>query len=172
MVWGRVPEAERPVFFDGFARRSCDAVGGGPGINASGEPAHWLARTSGRLFHYAGRFGAAAPTETRLRYSLPVQRASSSSRTSSQGSPTLGLLLGLVITLAAVVAYSTYITVQLSGLRKLQSDMVDRNRKDSLQLLRLQNDLNTVALAMRDMLDAGEPYPLSAWLAQFERVRV
>jgi signal transduction histidine kinase len=102
---------------------------------------------------------------------LPVQRASSSPRTSSQGSPTLGLLLGLVITLAAVVAYSTYITVQLSGLRKLQSDLVDRNRKDSLQLLRVQNDLNTVALAMRDMLDAGEPYPLSAWSAQFERVR-
>jgi signal transduction histidine kinase len=102
---------------------------------------------------------------------LRVQRASSSQRSSSQGSPTIGLLLGLIVTLAAVVAYSTYITVQLSGLRKLQSDMVDRNRKDSLQLLRLQNDLNTVALAMRDMLDAGEPYPLSAWLAQFERVR-
>jgi signal transduction histidine kinase len=77
----------------------------------------------------------------------------------------------LVITLAAVVAYSAYITVQLSGLRKLQSDMVDRGRKDSLQLLRLQNDLNTVALAMRDMLDASEPYPLKAWLPQFERVR-
>jgi len=61
--------------------------------------------------------------------------------------------------------------VQLSGLRKLQSDLVDRNRKDSLQLLRLQNDLNAVALAMRDMLDAGEPYPLSAWAAQFERLR-
>ena len=83
----------------------------------------------------------------------------------------MGLLLGLIITLAAIVAYSTYITVQLSGLRKLQSDLVDRNRKDSLQLLRLQNDLNSVALAMRDMLDAGEPYPLSAWTAQFERVR-
>jgi signal transduction histidine kinase len=81
------------------------------------------------------------------------------------------LLLGLIITLAAIVAYSTYTTVQLSGLRKLQSDLVDRNRKDSLQLLRLQNDLNSVALAMRDMLDAGEPYPLSAWSAQFERVR-
>src|ERR1700724_2366298 len=49
--------------------------------------------------------------------------------------------------------------------------MVDRGRKDSLQLLRLKNDLNTVALAMRDMLDAGEPYPLVAWSAQFERVR-
>jgi signal transduction histidine kinase len=86
-------------------------------------------------------------------------------------SPTIALLLGLVITLAVVVAYSAYIRVQLVGLRKLQSDMVDRGRKDSLQLLRLQNDLNTVALAMRDMLDAGEPYPLIAWSPQFERVR-
>ena len=86
-------------------------------------------------------------------------------------SPTTALLLGLVITLAVVVAYSAYIRVQLAGLRKLQSDMVDRGRKDSLQLLRLQNDLNTVALAMRDMLYAGEPYPLIAWSAQFERVR-
>jgi signal transduction histidine kinase len=90
---------------------------------------------------------------------------------SLQRSPTTGLLLGLIITLAAIVAYSAYTTVQLSGLRKLQSDLVDRNRKDSLQLLRLQNDLNSVALAMRDMLDATEPYPLSAWSAQFERLR-
>src|SRR5205823_13768790 len=101
-----------------------------------------------------------------LRYSLRVRKSSSSQR-----SPTTGLLFGLLITLAVVVAYSAYITVQLSGLRKLQSDMVDRGRKDSLQLLRVQNDLNTVALAMRDMLDASEPYPLTAWSAQFERVR-
>jgi len=77
----------------------------------------------------------------------------------------------LVITLAAVVAYASYITVQLAGLRKLQSEMVDRNRKDSLQLLRIQNDLNSVALAMRDMLDTAERYPLTAWTAQFERMR-
>jgi signal transduction histidine kinase len=81
------------------------------------------------------------------------------------------LLLGLIVTLVAVVAYSAYITVQISGLRKLQSEMVDRNRKDSLELLRLQNDLNSVALAMRDMLDSSEPYPLSAWSAQFARLR-
>ena len=90
--------------------------------------------------------------------------------TSSQRSPTNGLLLGLVITLAAVLAYAFYITIQLAGLRKLQSEMVDRNRKDSLQLLRVQNDLNSVALAMRDMLDTTEPYPLTAWTAQFERI--
>jgi signal transduction histidine kinase len=90
---------------------------------------------------------------------------------SSQRSPTNGLLLGLVITLAAVLAYAYYITAQLTGLRKLQSEMVDRNRKDSLQLLRVQNDLNSVALAMRDMLDTTETYPLKAWTAQFERIR-
>src|SRR4029077_11211907 len=53
---------------------------------------------------------------------------------------------------------------------KLQSEMVDRNRKDSLQLLRIQNDLNSIALAMRDMLDTTEPYPLTAWAAQFDRI--
>jgi signal transduction histidine kinase len=92
-------------------------------------------------------------------------------QTTSQRSPTTGLLLGLIITLAAVVAYSFYITVQLSGLRKLQSEMVDRNRRDSLELLRVQNDLNSVGLAMRDMLEASEPYPLTSWSAQFERIR-
>ena len=89
----------------------------------------------------------------------------------SHRSPTNRLLFGLVITLAAVVAYASYITVQLAGLRKLQSEMVDRNRKDSLQLLRIQNDLNSVALAMRDMLDTTERYPLTAWTAQFERMQ-
>jgi signal transduction histidine kinase len=79
--------------------------------------------------------------------------------------------LGLIITLAAVVACSVYITWQISGLRELQNNLVDRNRKDSLQLLRIQNDLNTLALAMRDMLDNNEPYPLTAWSAQFQRVR-
>ena len=44
-----------------------------------------------------------------------------------------GLFLGLIITLAAVVAYSGYITRQISGLRELQNNLVDRNRKDSLQ---------------------------------------
>ena len=88
-----------------------------------------------------------------------------------QRSPTPGLFLGLLITLAAVFAYSFYITLQISGLRQLQNDVAERNRRDSLQLLRIQNDLNSLALAMRDMLDNDEPYPLTAWSAQFERIR-
>ncbi len=90
-------------------------------------------------------------------------------RAEEQRSPTRALLFGLIITLAAVVAYSAYITVQISGLRKLQSELVERNRRDSLQSLRLQNDLNSVALAIRDMLDSSEPYPISAWSAHFSR---
>jgi len=86
-------------------------------------------------------------------------------------SPTLGLLVGLLITLSAVLAYSAYITWQVNGLRKLQTDLVDRNRKDSLQLLRIQNDLNLLAVAMRDMVSGDEPYPLTAWSAQFQRIR-
>ncbi|HKT70617.1 MAG TPA: histidine kinase, partial [Terriglobales bacterium] len=99
-----------------------------------------------------------------LTYARGVQRPSAQS-------PTLGLILGLVITLAAVVAYSWYITRQIRGLRELQNNLADRNRKDSLQLLRIQDDLNSLGLAMRDMLDNDEPYPLTAWQAQFQRVR-
>ncbi len=90
---------------------------------------------------------------------------------SPERSPTLGLLLGLIITFAAVVAYSAYITWQVAGLRKLQADLIDRNRRDSLQLLRIQNDLNLLAVALRDMIDNDEPYPLTAWSAQFQRIR-
>ena len=90
----------------------------------------------------------------------------------SSRSPTTALLLGLVFTLATVVAYSWYISGQISGLRRLQTELTDRSRRDSLQLLRIQNDLNQLALAMRDMLDSDEPYPLTAWSTQFERIRL
>lgn len=87
-------------------------------------------------------------------------------------SPTIGLLIGLLVTLAAVVADSWYITQQIGGLRALQTDLAEKSRKDSLQLLRIQNDLNLVALAMRDMIDNDEGYPLTAWSAQLDRVRL
>jgi len=86
-------------------------------------------------------------------------------------SPTAGLFLGLIITLAAVVAYSWYTARQLAGLRALQNNLVDRNRRDSLQLLRIQDDLNSLGLSLRDMLDNQEGYPLAAWSAQFQRMR-
>jgi len=104
-------------------------------------------------------------------YAPPLYARGVSRPSPPERSPTLGLLLGLFITLSAVVAYSAYITWQVTGLRKLQTGLVDRNRRDSLQLLRIQNDLNVLAVAMRDMVSGDEPYPLTAWSAQFQRIR-
>ena len=87
-------------------------------------------------------------------------------------SPTLRLLLGLAVTLSAVALYSGYTVWQLRGLEALQSGIIDRNRADSLLLLRIQNNLNSLGLAMRDMLDGSEAYPLTAWQGQFRRLRV
>jgi signal transduction histidine kinase len=89
----------------------------------------------------------------------------------SARSATGGLLLGLAITLVAVVAYSWYVTRQISGLRELQTSITERNRMDSLQLLRIQNTLNSIALSMRDVLDKVEPYPVIAFEGQFQRLR-
>ncbi len=86
-------------------------------------------------------------------------------------SPTIRLLAGLAVTLSAVTVYSAYTIVQLRSLEQLQASIIDRNRTDSLLLLRIQNNLNTLAVTMRDMLEGSEPYPLTAWQAPFHRIR-
>jgi signal transduction histidine kinase len=86
-------------------------------------------------------------------------------------SPTFRLLTGLAITLLAVGVYSGYTILQLHSLQTLQTETIDRNRTDTLLLLRIQNGLNSLALTMRDMLDEQEPYPLTAWAPQFRRIR-
>src|SRR3954468_19234799 len=86
-------------------------------------------------------------------------------------SPTARLLAGLAVILCATAVYSGYAIAQLHGLEQMQTGIIDRNRADSLLLLRIQNDLNSLALTMRDMLDGSEPYPLTAWEAQFRRIR-
>lgn len=73
--------------------------------------------------------------------------------------------------LLAVLVFSGYTFVQLQKLTALQAGIIDRNRADSLLLLRIQNSLNALGTAMRDMLEPGETYPLTAWRSQFERLR-
>ena len=86
-------------------------------------------------------------------------------------SPTTRLMFGLAVTLAAVGVFSWYALAQIAGLKNLQTQLVDRNRRDSLQLLRIQNNLHSLGLAMRDMVNGDEPYPLDAWKGQFARTR-
>jgi signal transduction histidine kinase len=81
------------------------------------------------------------------------------------------LLAGFAVTLSAVAVYSAYTVWQLRTLENLQAATIDRNRIDSLLLLRIQNNLDSVALTLRDMLDHTEPYPLTAWRAPLARIR-
>jgi signal transduction histidine kinase len=60
---------------------------------------------------------------------------------------------------------------QIAGLRDLQTQLIDRNRRDSLQLLRIQNNLNSLGQALRDMVNGDEPYGLDAYRGQFKRLR-
>lgn len=94
---------------------------------------------------------------------------------SSGRSPTIPLYVGLVITLLAVIGYSWYVSQRMVSLRDLQNNLIDRNRRDSLQLLRIQNELDSLGMSLRDVLEdqsAAKPRPLSAWEPQFERMRV
>lgn len=86
-------------------------------------------------------------------------------------SPVPRQLLGLAVTLTAVGVFSAYALNQIQGLRKLQSGILDRNRRDTLQLLRIQNDLNQIGLALRDMAEGAEPYPITAYRQQMDRLR-
>src|SRR6195256_636426 len=89
----------------------------------------------------------------------------------SPSSPTRPLLVGLAITLLAVGVFCWYALSRIEMVRGLQTHTIDRNRQDSLQLLRIQNNFHLLALAMRDMAEGSEPYPLDSWKIQFDRIR-
>jgi len=89
----------------------------------------------------------------------------------SKRSLSIRLFAGLLISLLALALYAGYTGTQLRVLRRLQTGIIDRNRRDSLLLLRAQNDLNNLGLSMRDMLDNRDGYPLTAWRSQFQRIR-
>jgi signal transduction histidine kinase len=86
-------------------------------------------------------------------------------------SPTVRLMIGLLITLAAVTVFSWYSLLQLGGLKRLQTTTIDGNREDSLQLLRVQNDLNTLGLRLRDMTDAQTVTGIVGYQSQFSHLR-
>jgi signal transduction histidine kinase len=86
-------------------------------------------------------------------------------------SPTPRLVAGLLFTLLIIGAYAAYTLRSVGRMRVVQTEIVDRNRRGSLQLLRIQNDLNALALAMRDMLDSSPSYPLASWKAPLQRIR-
>jgi signal transduction histidine kinase len=70
-----------------------------------------------------------------------------------------------------MMGFSWYALYQLSGLRKLQTQTIDLNRHDSLLLLRVQNDLNSVGLRLRDMTEQPEGVGIAAYRSDFDSLR-
>ena len=92
-------------------------------------------------------------------------------RSPTNRAPTPGLVAGLALTLLAVILYAAFTIQQIHRVQQIQTEFVDRHRRDSLQLLRIQDNLNSLGLVIRDLLDQSEPYPLKAWAPQFHRIR-
>lgn len=86
-------------------------------------------------------------------------------------SPTLRLLFGLLITLAAVMCFCSYSLYQLTKLQQLQTQTIDSNRHDSLLLLRVQNDVNVLGLRLQDMTERPHLAKIAQYRYEFDRLR-
>ncbi len=86
-------------------------------------------------------------------------------------SPSARLAAGVAVTLAIILAYAGYTLNSVNRMREVQTEIIDQNRKAALQLIRIQSDLNSLALALRDMIDQRDGYPLTAWAPQLDRIR-
>ncbi|MGO8791184.1 MAG: sensor histidine kinase [Terriglobia bacterium] len=85
-------------------------------------------------------------------------------------SPTRRLWLGLCITLAIFVIFATYTIREIRWLQDFQVNVVQKNRKASLQLLRLQDDTYQLAVSLRDMTLPESRYPIFYWKGEFGRL--
>jgi len=90
---------------------------------------------------------------------------------SQEGSPTRRLLFWLAFTLLIIVSFCAYAVREVHLLRRMQADVIEKNRRDSLQLIRIQSDLFSLAMALRDIVAQTEPYPIAAWRNTFDRIR-
>jgi hypothetical protein len=94
--------------------------------------------------------------------STPVQPPSS---------PVGRLIAALCITILVIVGFSLYTAREIGRLRDEQAALSERNRLDALQIVRIQQNLASLAGALRDMVEGTEPYPMAAWGNTFERLR-
>jgi signal transduction histidine kinase len=82
-------------------------------------------------------------------------------------SPSRRLWLGLCVTLTIFVIFASYTIHEIRWLQDYQVNVVQRNRKDSLQLLGLQDDTYQLAVSLRDMTLPESRYPIFYWKGKF-----
>jgi len=87
-------------------------------------------------------------------------------------SPSTRLWAGLCVILSIFAVFAVYSIHELRGLEDFQANVVQRNRKASLQLLRLQDDVYSLAVSTREMALAESRRPILDWRAAFARLRI
>lgn len=86
-------------------------------------------------------------------------------------SPSTRLWGGLCIILSIFILFTFYSIHELRWLEDYQANVVQRNRKASLQLLRLQNNTYLLAISLHDMSLGQSHYPIADWRSAFNRIR-
>jgi signal transduction histidine kinase len=86
-------------------------------------------------------------------------------------SPSVRLWLGLCVSLTIFLIFAGYTIHEIRWLEDFQVNVVQKNRKASLQLLRLQDDTYELAVSLRDMTLPERRYPIFYWKGEFTRVR-
>jgi signal transduction histidine kinase len=85
--------------------------------------------------------------------------------------PSIRLLATLAVSVIVILAFCLYTVHEVQELRDAQTRISERNRLDSVQLLRIQNNLSELAFSMRDMADRTEGYPMVSWRQTFDRLK-
>ena len=86
-------------------------------------------------------------------------------------SPSRRLWFGLCVTLAIFAISAFYTIREIHWLQDFQVNVVQKNRKASLELLRLQDDTYQLAVSLRDMTLPESRYPILYWRGEFSRLR-
>lgn len=84
-------------------------------------------------------------------------------------SPSLRLWFGLCVTSVIFLVFASYTIREIRWLEDFQANVVQKNRKASLQLLRLQDDTYRLAVSLRDMTLPESRYPIYYWKSEFTR---
>jgi signal transduction histidine kinase len=86
-------------------------------------------------------------------------------------SPSQRLWVGLWIIFSIFVVFALYAVHEVRWLEDFQVNVVQKNRKASLQLLRLQNDTYALAISLYHLAQIPPLYPIAEWRPEFIRLR-
>jgi signal transduction histidine kinase len=86
-------------------------------------------------------------------------------------SPSTRLWIGLCVILSIFLIFVIYSSRQIRWLEDFQVNVVQRNRKASLQLSRLQNDAYLLAISLQGVVFSKSRYPIRDWEPEFTRLR-